>query len=193
MTREDAPFVASLWRHGLAQTAESYNFVVLKTVMGHFLEQYGENAMKPEGDVGPEGRNLVDAWMNQNDRIMLVAMDASTEVDSLVIVGCIGVKVGKDMTKQEPGSTVASVWRMSVEEMFRRQGIGLSLMHAAEEWARNQGCKTMVLETTNKIAAQFYLKAEYREEPYPKEQSILHHYMGLVKMYKKSLDVVVNE
>lgn len=191
MTREDAPYVAEIWKLGLAQTSQSYNFVLLKTLMGYALEHYGQHAMTPEGDVGPEGKNLVDAWMNQNDRTMLVATDASTE--GLHTVGCIGVKIGKDMTKQETGSTVASVWRMSVAEAFRRQGVGLSLMHAAEEWARQQGCSAVILETTNKIAAQFYIKAGYREEPFPKEQSILHHYIGLVKMYTKSLDVAVND
>jgi GNAT superfamily N-acetyltransferase len=186
MARDDAPHVGEIWRRGLVQTAESYNFAVMKTILGYALDRYGQHAMTPEGDVGPGGRNLVHAWMNQNDRTMLVATDSSEGL----IVGCIGVKVGKDMTKQETGSTVASVWRMSVEESFRRQGVGLSLIRAAEEWARQQGCSSVVLETTNKFAAQFYIKAGYREEPFPKEQSIIHHYMGLVKMYTKSLDVV---
>lgn len=183
MNENDAPAVASIWRRGLRQTAESY--VVLKPLMGYALEKYGDEALSEIGDVGPEGRNLVNTWVSKkDDRTMLVA-----ESDNNVIVGCIGVKIGKDMEKEEPGSTVASVWRMSVEESTRRQGVGLKLMHAAEQWARGNQCTTVVLETTNKIAAQFYTnKAGYREEPFPKERSLILHYVGIVKMYTKSFE-----
>jgi hypothetical protein len=77
MARDDAPHVGEIWRRGLAQTAESYNFAMMKTILGYALDRYGQHAMTREGDVGPGGRNLVDAWMNQNDRTMLVATDSS--------------------------------------------------------------------------------------------------------------------
>jgi len=185
MHEMDAPQVAQIWRDGLEQTAESY--VLLKPLMGYLLHKYGDNAMTLEGDVGPQGRNLVDAWISKKDCTMLVACDNAQKQKC---IGCIGVKVGKDMKQPESGSTVASVWRMSVEKSVRRQGVGLSLMHAAEEWAQQRECKSMVLETTNKIAAQFYTaKAGYREEPFPKETSLFLHYLGIVKIYTKSLDL----
>jgi GNAT superfamily N-acetyltransferase len=186
MKQVDASQVAEIWRNGLAQTAGSYGLVPMRLIMGYAIEQYGNEAMKPKGDVGPQGSNLIDAWMKNDDRTMLVATSYSG-----VIVGCIGVKIGFDMKQQQPGSTVASVWRMSVAETWRRRGVGLLLMQAAEEWARRQGCTSMILETTNKLAAQFYVnKAGYREDPFPKDISLVHHYLGLVKTYTKSLDAM---
>lgn len=190
MNAKDAAAVAKIWRDGLSQTADSHGFV-LKPIMRYSLEHYGNEAMKTAGDVGPEGVNLVERWMAKVDRTMLVAccVDSDDGSESKCI-GCIGVKIGGDMEKEEPGSTVASVWRMSVEESTRRQGVGLKLLRAAEEWAREHQCKTMVLETTNKIAAQFYtVKAGYQEESFPKERSVFLHYLDIVKIYTKSLDV----
>jgi aminoglycoside 6'-N-acetyltransferase I len=34
-----------------------------------------------------------------------------------------------------------------VQEQWRRQGIGAQLLHAAEDWARSQGCKEMASDT----------------------------------------------
>ena len=182
MIEKDAPKVAEIWRNGLKQTAESY--FVLKPLMEYLLAKYSEDAMKPEGDIGPEGNNLLDIWLSKSDRTMLVACQDNK------CIGCIGVKVGEDMNKQEPGSTLGSVWRMSVEESHRRQGVGLMLINAAEDWARQQRCTAMILETTNKIAAKFYTeKAGYREEPFPKERSMILHYTGILKLYTKSLNV----
>lgn len=190
MCEKDAPQVAEIWRRGLAQTAESHS-LPLRPIMRFALEQYGENAMTPQGDVGPEGINLVDAWISKIDRTMLVAScDDDSNNNTMSIIGCIGVKVGKDMEEEEPDSTVASIWRMSVAESCRRHGVGLLLMKSAEDWARQKKCTTMMLETTNKIAARFYTKrAGYREEPFPKERSLVHHYMGIVKIYTKSLHI----
>jgi GNAT superfamily N-acetyltransferase len=180
---QDSPVKSDISLPVLTPVGESEK---LPPLMGYSLERYGNEALAENGDVGPEGKHLFKTWMSpdKDDRTMLVA-----ESDENVIVGCIGVKIGKDMEKEEPGSTVASIWRMSVEESARRQGVGLSLIHAAERWARGHQCTTMVLETANKIAGQFYTKkAGYCEEPFPKERSLFLHYAGIVKMYTKSFE-----
>lgn len=188
MKQEDAPSVAEIWRQGLSQTAESHG-LFLGPLMQLSLAKYGQDAMKPTGDVGPNGMNLAKTWLAKDDRSMFVAA-CNSDDEHHQIVGCIGVKVGQDMEKKEPNSTIASVWRMSVDEQFRRQGIGLKLMTAAEDWAREHECTRIQLETTNKIAAQFYTsKAGYQEEPFPKERSIILHYLNIVKMYTKTLTV----
>lgn len=182
MSEEDAPVIAQIWRDGLKQTAESTHFV-LRPVVSRFMEKYGEQAMLPDGHVGPDGKNLISNWIAKEDRIMFVALQ------HLKCVGCVGVKVGTDIEKQESSSvTVASIWRLSVDERVRRQGVGMALMCAAEDWARQQGCTSMCLESANKIAAKFYVdKAGYKEEPFPMDESLFHHYAGLVMKYKKSL------
>jgi GNAT superfamily N-acetyltransferase len=146
------------------------------------MKKYGDHAMLPDGDVGPDGENLISNWISKEDRIMFVALQG------LKCVGCVGVKVGTDIEKQESGSVVASIWRLSVDERARRQGVGMALMCAAEDWARQQGCSSMSLKSANKIAAKFYVeKAGYKEEPFPMDESLFHHYMRLVMNYKKSL------
>ena len=94
--------------------------------------------------------------------------------------GCVGVKVGTDIEKQESGSVAASIWRLSVDERVRRQGVGMALMCAAEDWARQQGCTCMSLATSNNFAAKFYVeKAGYSEEPFLMDESLFLHFFTM--------------
>ena len=56
--------------------------------------------------------------------------------------------------------------------------------------ARNQ--QTALLSGSPRFQLNFTSRLTPRRS-FPKKQSILHHYMGLVKMYTQSLDVVVND
>ena len=151
------------------------------------MEEYGEEAMRPDGDVGPCGSNLVTNWISCNtDRTMLVACLEDK------CVGCVCVKVGSDIQKAEPNSTVASIWRLSVDEAVRRRGYGKALMDAAEEWARKQGCTQMCLETANPTAGKFYTETMgYQVHRYPVEpfsiSLLIFSYSGVIKKYTKSL------
>jgi hypothetical protein len=120
MKQEDASCIAEIWRNGLEKMAKSYGLIVMmQLIMGYAIKQCikqcGSEAMKPEGNLVPQGINLVDAWMENDNQIMLVATN-----DMGVIIGCIGVKLGFDMKQQQPGSTIASVWTMSVAETWWR-------------------------------------------------------------------------
>lgn len=61
------------------------------------------------------------------------------------------------LIKEEP--EVLRLVRMSVKKTFRRQGIGNKVIDSLLEYARGQGCKRVVLETTStwKAIIQFYL------------------------------------
>jgi GNAT superfamily N-acetyltransferase len=52
----------------------------------------------------------------------------------------------------------AEIGGMVVEAMYRRQGVGSSLMRAAEEWAVGMGCRSVLLATQTKRhdAQRFY-------------------------------------
>merc|ERR1711937_342506 len=75
------------------------------------------------------------------------------------LVGCCGVKRGTDEQKdvEDPEKTdVFSVWRLSVSEDARGEGLGRKLMDHVEEWARLRGGKKMQLFTGNPAASKFY-------------------------------------
>jgi len=90
-------------------------------------------------------------------------------------VGCALVRLGseaelkafKDEPAPGPGnrglasSAVASVTKVSVCETARRGGVGLMLMDAAEEAAREWGCASVELVTANQKAIAFYQRLGY--------------------------------
>ena len=47
------------------------------------------------------------------------------------------------------GRGVAAIWDIRVEPTRRRTGVGDILFHAAEDWARSRGARTLIVETQN--------------------------------------------
>jgi ribosomal protein S18 acetylase RimI-like enzyme len=157
MKAGDEASIAEIWRQGLKQTADA-NWIVIRPIMRYKMEEYGNNSLSETGDMGPKGCKLLEAW-SRNDRAMLVACSAD---DSSQIVGVVGVKKGASHDQDEPDSTIASIWKMSVHPSVRRRGLGHVLMLAAEDYARDTlQCTTLALITANPIAGKFYTKAGF--------------------------------
>jgi len=209
MEERDAPVVAKLWRNGLQQTVEACPSWWLRQSLAVFMAFYGHKAMQKDGggDIGPEGMYLMAHWNDKNKkeskksslRRMFVAEliknndgeESENRERCCVVVGCIGVKKGFEFDKDEPESSLASIWRMSVESSVRRQGVGLALMKKAEDWARSNQCTSMKLVTANAIAAKFYIKkAGYQMEQSEQQEQYWWERMkpqNLANFYTKEL------
>jgi ribosomal protein S18 acetylase RimI-like enzyme len=130
------------------------------------MNEMRDAAISENGDVGPDGSNLIKIYGEKNDRQMFVAVEKDTSEE--IVVGCCAVKRGMDEHNSEPESDIASIWRMSVDESHRGQGIATKLMEACEEYAKTQlECKRMGMWTLNPVAANFYMnRMGYRKEDY---------------------------
>ena len=158
----DGPAVARIWTAGLAQTVDSSSRWV-KPLMRVGMSRLAASANAEEGDVGPDGCNVAAHWAG-TDRCMFVAVLAGE------VVGCCGVKLGKaeggpvlPLPAEGGDSTVCSVWRVSVAQPVRRQGVGAALMARSEAWGREAGVAQLWLVTGNPLASQFYQKVGYRK------------------------------
>jgi len=159
LTAQDAAAVAQIWKDGLQQTAEASPWWI-RTKMVDGMHKYGESALKEDGDVGPNGINLMPKWNAKATRRMFVAvLDDNNER----VVGAVGVRKGYEENEEhDPDCKLASIWRMSVDTSVRRQGVGLALIEKAEDWARENKCTRMKLVTANPVAGRFYVeKAGY--------------------------------
>lgn len=155
MEEKDAAAVCKLWVDGLAQTSENV-FWPVRSIPENHMKEYAKHATSSEGDVGPDGANLMGYWGNKTDRCMLVA---TLTDDPETVVGSVAVKKGMEYSDEEPEATVGSIWRMSVSPSVRRKGLGHKLMQSAESIAKTEyECTSMGLWTGNVVAAQFYCK-----------------------------------
>lgn len=68
----------------------------------------------------------------------------------------------------EPIATELGWW---VEPEYRNSGIGRELIHAFEDWARDEGCKSLVMISLDEELGRYYEKNGYRliERSYMKE------------------------
>ena len=180
----DERAIADIWLRGLSQTADA-NLFFLRPILRSKMEQYGKEALCETGDMGLMGSKLMEVW-SRPDRAMFVACLAA---DSDRIVGVIGVKRGASDEDEESDSTLASIWKMSVDDSARRQGIGKALVQAAEEHARtNLQCQAMVLMTANPIAGEFYEKAcGFVRVPPTHWYESFHPTNLIVRRYRKEL------
>lgn len=171
LRESDASAAAKIWRDGLSQTtrhAVPWIFRSLAAVRSLADEKMGamrDEVLSEDGDVGPDGANLVRTYREEDGRRMFVACvpddgsgGSSSSSAGYVVVGCCGVKRGMDEYKSEPESNTASIWRMSVDESHRGRGVATQLMNASEEYARAElGCAKVTLLTVNPIAINFYM------------------------------------
>jgi len=186
MNEADGARVAELWQQGLAQTSETSSwFWPIQWYTAYRMNQYATHAMSDDGDVGPKGSNLMKYWGDKKDRAMLVACLSDR------VVGAVAVKKGMDYSKEENDSRVGSIWRMSVDETVRRQGLGKKLMASAEERAKKEyHCQSMGLWTANPVAARFYCeKCGYA--PNKEYEMVWKDFFSLspkIVLYEKSLE-----
>eukprot|EP00747_Dinoflagellata_sp_TGD_P047152 gnl/TRDRNA2_/TRDRNA2_144841_c0_seq1.p1 gnl/TRDRNA2_/TRDRNA2_144841_c0~~gnl/TRDRNA2_/TRDRNA2_144841_c0_seq1.p1 ORF type:complete len:184 (+),score=31.74 gnl/TRDRNA2_/TRDRNA2_144841_c0_seq1:45-596(+) len=145
----DGPAVAEIWISGLQQTLDESNGL-MKLLFRQTMPTLVSKATGPEGDIGPDGANLLSHWSG-DDRCLFVATSSDK------VVGCCGVKRGyREGEVADTSEACSSVWRVSVAEEMRRCGVGTALMKAAEDWAREAGSHTMYLITGNPVASKFY-------------------------------------
>lgn len=71
-----------------------------------------------------------------------------------------GQVAGVILLKVEEWCAVARIEDIIVGRLFRRYGIGTLLLNCAADWARNHGCRAILLETQNinYPAIRFYLR-----------------------------------
>ena len=87
---EDAKACANIWRNGLDQTWKQYWF--LQKFWKRSMERLAQDALAPDGDVGPDGKNLHKIWM-KSDRKMIVAVTNphDNQEESEMVIGCVAV------------------------------------------------------------------------------------------------------
>jgi GNAT superfamily N-acetyltransferase len=99
---------------------------------------------------------------------VLVAEDASGRV-----VGWLHVAARTQLTEDSS----AEILGLIVDESARGGGIGVALMHAAEDWARGAGCTRVRVRSrdTRERAHRFYEREGYERN---KVQLVLHKPLG---------------
>ena len=105
------------------------------------------DAIKGEGPTRWAKRFDVTSWG------LIAAHDAEHRVGGAVVaVNTAGVSM------LEGRSDVAVLWDIRIRPEARLEGVGSQLFRAAEEWARDRGCRTMKVETqnVNVPACRFY-------------------------------------
>ena len=152
LSDDDRADVCRIWVDGLEQSKLAVPRIVRPWFMRKMYEMR-DVSLSAEGDVGPNGQNLLQTYGDKDDRCMFVACIGEPQV----VAGCCAVKKGMDETKREEESQIGSIWRMSVDETYRGNGIATKLVTACEDWSRQSGCNTMGLYTINPVAAAFYV------------------------------------
>lgn len=166
LVESDAESVCKIWCSGLSQTTRHAIPWFLRFVATQKMNELRDVAISENGEVGPNGSNLIKMYGNKDDRQMFIACETFESKE--VVLGCCAVKRGMDEHNEEPDSDIASIWRMSVDETHRGKGVATKLMEECERFAKSDlHCKRMGLWTLNPIAANFYVKRMgYRKEDY---------------------------
>ena len=188
---DDGPSVAKIWNDGLRQTIEE-SYWPLSAFFAKLFEKEVVSVLGPNGDIGPNGSNIYNFWIGRDDNTNNPTSEFFVATINNKVVGCVGVKVGQTSLKEHCSSdnsnvgvkeeeeeeeegkddvtmnidrTFVSVWRLSVDETYRRSGVATKLMDACHTWAKEKaGVKNMKLMTGNPVAAKFYLKLGYHYE-----------------------------
>jgi len=133
-------------------------FNPFRYLMWLLLKKMELTAVSPCGDVGPGGRCLAERWGGaeypSDDLSTCKLMLVATAGDGSVI-GCCGFKRGTDEAKDAAEGEVFSVWRLSVSPKVRGKGLGRTLMEHGEGWARQRGCKKVLLYTGSPLCENY--------------------------------------
>ena len=96
----------------------------------------------PEGDFEEHLREFDEIVSRGRSGNLPVAILVA-EGDSGSLAGFIEVGLRSHADGCNPARPVGFVEGWFVDQSFRKQGVGRDLMHAAEAWARGQGCREM--------------------------------------------------
>ncbi len=104
-----------------------------------------------------EGKLYDDVWENRQNLKRKIERDPESIILAIHdnnIVGCVFIV--------EDGWN-AFIWRLSVREKYRKQGIGKALMQKAEEVIKMRGIKesSIFVDTKNDYLKQWYIKQGY--------------------------------
>ena len=142
--------VSRIWVAGLRQTVDSSG-CCSRPFWSWLMKSLVSSATSEDGEMNPDGTNLLNIWSGKSDRTMLIA-----EIDGAV-VGCCAVKRGEqEKVIADDNCTVFSVYRLSVDEKSRQKGIATKLMRSAEEWAKAHGGLKITLFNANNVAGKFF-------------------------------------
>lgn len=77
---------------------------------------------------------------------------------TLLLAYADGAHVGGTVVVSSEESEHATIWDIRVAPLLRRAGVGSALFRRAEEWARQQACRALEVETqsVNVPACRFY-------------------------------------
>ena len=150
---EDAKACANIWKNGLDQTWKQYWF--LQKFWKRSMERLAQDALAPDGDVGPDGKNLHKIWM-KSDRKMIVAVTNAhdNQEEHEMVIGCVAVKRGcNETTDALVTDHRFAIFRWSVDEQWRGLGVGKALVIAAEEFAKQNAGTEIWAITANPISS----------------------------------------
>jgi aminoglycoside 6'-N-acetyltransferase I len=90
-----------------------------------------------------EQRREMDAWFANGPVTTLPAAIFIAHNPNQSLIGFLEVDLRSHADGCDPARPVGYVEGWFVQPEHRGQGIGTALIHAAEEWARNHGCREM--------------------------------------------------
>jgi ribosomal protein S18 acetylase RimI-like enzyme len=101
-----------------------------------------------------------------------------TKANSTVLVETISTIVrGFIIILYRKGTRVAGIETINVDPVYRKQGVGLRLLNAAEECVRKKGIHKIRLEvsTTNRAAVMLYENAGFKKTALLKNYYLYNH------------------
>ena len=109
--------------------------------------------VKDFDEFNPEGVTYCRREFDVSNWLFLMAIDADKAVGG-AIVAFRSPKVNMLQGRDD----LAFLWDIRVHPDYKRQGIGSRLLNRSVEWAREQGCKQLKIETQNNNvqACRFY-------------------------------------
>jgi aminoglycoside 6'-N-acetyltransferase I len=125
-------------------------FTVIKVRHAQLSDQHALAAMRellwPDASL-EEHRKEVEAVLRSGKYGTLPMAILVSQSDDEALTGFIEVGLRSHADGCDTAHSVGFIEGWFVHEAFRKQGIGTALIRAAEDWARNQGCREIASDT----------------------------------------------